>query len=88
MWKLEVLDTAGQDEFAAMREHNVRSGDGFLLVFSLTNRDSFEYLKRLLYHYIDRVKDRDFFPMIVAENKCDLKEKGQAAFACSEYFIE
>uniref|UniRef100_A0A1I7S9Z4 Ras family protein n=1 Tax=Bursaphelenchus xylophilus TaxID=6326 RepID=A0A1I7S9Z4_BURXY len=78
MWKLEVLDTAGQDEFAAMREHNVRSGDGFLLVFSLTNRESFEYLKRL-YHYIDRVKDRDFFPMIVVGNKCDLSAQRQVS---------
>ena len=33
--KLDILDTAGQDEFSAMREQYMRSGEGFLLVFSL-----------------------------------------------------
>ena len=33
-----VLDTAGQEEFSAMREQYMRSGEGFLLVFSVTDR--------------------------------------------------
>ena len=36
--KLDILDTAGQEEFSAMREQYMRSGEGFLLVFSLTDR--------------------------------------------------
>lgn len=32
-----VLDTAGQEEFSAMREQYMRSGEGFLLVFSVTD---------------------------------------------------
>ena len=38
----KVLDTAGQEEFSAMREQYMRSGEGFLLVFSLAERASFE----------------------------------------------
>jgi len=34
-----VLDTAGQEEFSAMREQYMRSGEGFLLVFSVTDRN-------------------------------------------------
>jgi len=34
MWCL-VLDTAGQDEFSAMREQYMRTGDGFLIVYSV-----------------------------------------------------
>ena len=33
-----VLDTAGQEEFSAMREQYMRSGEGFLLVFSVIDR--------------------------------------------------
>lgn len=32
-----VLDTAGQEEFGAMREQYMRSGEGFLLVFALND---------------------------------------------------
>ncbi|KAI6217500.1 Ras-like protein 2 isoform X2 [Aphelenchoides fujianensis] len=78
MWKLDVIDTAGQDEFAAMREQYLRNGDGFLLVFSLTNRESLEYIKRL-YRHIERVKDRDYFPMILVGNKSDLEAQRQAS---------
>ena len=39
---VSVLDTAGQEEFSAMREQYMRSGEGFLLVFSLTDRNSYE----------------------------------------------
>lgn len=33
-----VLDTAGQEEFGAMREQYMRSGEGFLMVFALNDR--------------------------------------------------
>lgn len=32
------MDTAGQEEFGAMREQYMRTGEGFLLVFSVTDR--------------------------------------------------
>ncbi|KAJ8031970.1 Ras-related protein R-Ras2 [Holothuria leucospilota] len=74
--KLDILDTAGQDEFSAMREQYMRSGEGFLLVFSLTNRTSFDEIYK--YHrQILRVKDRDEFPMILVGNKCDLESSRQ-----------
>ena len=36
----KVIDTAGQDEFSAMRDQYMRCGQGFLLVFSLIDRTS------------------------------------------------
>ncbi|KAF2355353.1 Small GTP-binding protein domain, partial [Trinorchestia longiramus] len=67
-----VLDTAGQEEFSAMREQYMRSGEGFLLVFSLTDRNSFNELPRF-HKQILRVKDRDVFPMLLVGNKADLE---------------
>jgi GTPase KRas protein len=69
---LSVLDTAGQDDYTAMREHYMRPGEGFLLVYSITDRASFEELE-VFYEQILRVKDKDFFPMIVVGTKCDLE---------------
>ncbi|MCP9262240.1 Ras-related protein R-Ras2 [Dirofilaria immitis] len=69
--KLEVLDTAGQEEFSTMREQYLRSGNGFLLVFSVVDRNSFEEAIRL-HKLILRVKDRDEFPIILVGNKADL----------------
>lgn len=52
-----VLDTAGQEEFSAMREQYMRKGDGFLVVFSVTDRQSFENIPNF-HTQILRVKDR------------------------------
>lgn len=68
---LDVLDTAGQEEFSAMREQYMRKGDGFLLVYSVTDKQSFENIKHF-YTQILRVKDRDSYPMLLVANKIDL----------------
>jgi small GTP-binding protein len=66
-----VLDTAGQEEYSAMREQYMRTGEGFLLVYSITSQQSFEEIKTFQQQIL-RVKDKDYFPMIVVGNKCDL----------------
>ncbi|XP_071548830.1 ras-like protein 2 [Panulirus ornatus] len=72
--KLDILDTAGQEEFSAIREQYMRSGEGFLLVFSVTDRNSFDELLRF-HKQILRVKDRDEFPMLMVANKVDLEHQ-------------
>uniref|UniRef100_A0A023F5J1 Putative muscle ras oncoprotein n=2 Tax=Triatominae TaxID=70999 RepID=A0A023F5J1_TRIIF len=69
--KLDILDTAGQEEFSAMREQYMRSGEGFLLVFAITDRASFDEMYKF-HKQILRVKDRDEFPMLMVGNKADL----------------
>ncbi|XP_001604213.2 ras-like protein 2 [Nasonia vitripennis] len=69
--KLDILDTAGQEEFSAMREQYMRSGEGFLLVFSVTDHSSFDEIFKF-HRQILRVKDRDEFPMLMVGNKADL----------------
>merc|ERR1711936_803545 len=72
--KLDILDTAGQEEFSAMREQYMRSGEGFLLVFSVTDRTSFEEVSRF-HKQILRAKDRDEFPIMLVGNKADLQQQ-------------
>ncbi|ORZ09479.1 ras-like protein 3 [Absidia repens] len=75
---LDVLDTAGQEEYSAMREQYMRNGEGFLLVYSITSRMSFEEITTF-YQQICRVKDRDSFPMVLVANKSDLESDRQVS---------
>jgi GTPase SAR1 family protein len=59
-----------------MREHYMRHGEGFLLVYSIDSHSSFEELAQF-YEQILRVKDRESFPMIVVGTKCDLEYQRQ-----------
>ncbi|CAF3364741.1 unnamed protein product [Rotaria sp. Silwood1] len=68
---LDVLDTAGQEEFSALREQYMRKGDGFLIVYSVIDPNSCKNI-RLFYNQILRVKDRKSYPMILVANKIDL----------------
>lgn len=59
-----------------MREQYMRTGEGFLLVYSITSRNSFEEISTF-HQQILRVKDKDSFPVIVVANKCDLEYERQ-----------
>lgn len=63
-----VLDTAGQEEFSAMREQYMRNGRGFLLVYSVTERRSYEE-SRKLHRQVLRVKDKTDYPVLLVANK-------------------
>jgi len=61
-----------------MREQYMRSGEGFLLVFSLADRSSFEEVYKF-HKQVLRVKDRDEFPMLIVGNKADLEKNRQVS---------
>ncbi|PIK36235.1 putative ras-related protein [Apostichopus japonicus] len=37
---LEILDTAGTEQFASMRDLYIRNGQGFVIVYSVTSKQS------------------------------------------------
>ncbi len=80
-----VLDTAGQEEFSAMREQYMRSGEGFLIVFSVTDRKSFDEVSKF-HKQILRVKDREEFPILLAGNKTDLTPQRRVSFNFSTLY--
>lgn len=70
---LEILDTAGVAQFTAMRELYIKSGKGFLLVYSVTDENSLKELLALREQVL-RIKDSDNVPMVLIGNKCDLDD--------------
>lgn len=68
---LEILDTAGTEQFTAMRDLYMKNGQGFVLVYSITAQSTFNDLQDLR-EQILRVKDKDDVPMVLVGNKCDL----------------
>ncbi|KAJ3447113.1 ras-like without caax 1 [Anaeramoeba flamelloides] len=72
---LEIFDTAGQEEFTSISDCTIRCGDGFVIVYSKADRDSFTSVKS---HFdrIHRIKDTNTkIPIILVENKADLNLK-------------
>jgi hypothetical protein len=63
-----------------MRWKYLRSGEGFLLVYSITSRDSFEFVTQL-YREILRAKDKDSFPVVLVATKSDLEFERQVGIS-------
>lgn len=76
---LDILDTAGQEEYSAMREQYMRTGEGFLLVYAINLRNSLDELQ-LFYEQIQRVKELELVPVLVVGNKCDLEGERQVSY--------
>jgi len=72
--QIDILDTAGQEDYAAIRDNYFRAGEGFLCVFSITENESFQESQEFREHII-RVKSDESIPFILVGNKCDLTEK-------------
>lgn len=75
---LDILDTAGQEEYSAMRDQYMRTGQGFICVYSITSLQTFEELTTFR-EQILRVKDKDIVPMVLCGNKCDLESSRQVS---------
>lgn len=63
-----------QDEFTAMREQYMRGGEGFILVYSITEKRSYDEIYRFK-EMIDRVRNYESVPIVIAGNKSDLGQR-------------
>ncbi len=70
-YHVEILDTAGQEEYTAMRDQYMRTADGFVIVYDITNYRSFLSVSE----FVDRIRMNrpdEKVGMVVCGNKCDL----------------
>jgi len=71
---LEILDTAGQEEFTALRDQWIRDCEGFVIIYSIISRISFEQVS-VFKEQVMRVKDAEKLPIMLVGNKCDLEDR-------------
>jgi len=71
---LEILDTAGTEQFASMRDLYIKNGQGFVVCYSLTNHQTFQDIKTMK-EQIVRVKGSDKVPILLVANKVDLENQ-------------
>jgi small GTP-binding protein len=72
--QLDILDTAGQDDFAPMRTSYMRQGKGFIIVYAINDRVSFEEAE-VFHRNLVRTKGTSAIPVVLCGNKCDLEEQ-------------
>ncbi|BGP55549.1 hypothetical protein JCM8202_001653 [Rhodotorula sphaerocarpa] len=86
-YQLDIIDTAGQDEFSILSSRHAVGLHGWILVYSVSSRSSFEMcsiIREKILNYTGREK----VPMVLVGNKSDLavqrqvtKEEGTALAA-------
>ena len=70
---LEILDTAGTEQFASMRDLYIKNGQGFIFVYSITSQSTFNELQDF-WEKLNRLKGPEKIPLLLVGNKCDLEE--------------
>ena len=67
---LEILDTAGQEEYSVMHDQWIREGGAFIILFSLDEKSTFDNALAMR-KKIERAKDAEDFPMVLVGNKAE-----------------
>ena len=70
---MEILDTAGTEQYSSMHQLYIDHGQAFVLVYAIDNKQSFRDVEPLLNQILDMKKTRNY-PIIVVGNKSDLED--------------
>ena len=75
-YKIEILDTAGEDDYQQMMDMWINFGEGFLLVFAINDKISFDLIPKKRERVLKGKRGQNV-PMILVGNKVDLADKRQ-----------
>ena len=84
--KLQIWDTAGQERFKNITASYYRGGNGVLVVYDITDRESFENLNSWLIE-IEKNANKNVYKLLIG-NKCDLEDKRKVTFQEGKDFAE
>ena len=87
---LDILDTAGQEEYSALRDQYMRNGDGYVIVYSITSTTSFleaNSFREQLYRVLDK-EITEHVSIALCGNKCDLEPERQVQQAEAQKLAE
>ena len=84
--RLQIWDTAGQERFRNVTKSYFQSSQGLVLVYDITDRESFEKLN----FWVDNIKN--FAPenakFILVGNKCDLANERKVSYEEGENYAK
>ena len=84
--KLQIWDTAGQERFKNITSSYYRGGNGVLVVYDITDRESFENLTSWLIE-IEKNANKNVYKLLIG-NKCDLEDKRKVSIQEGKDFAE
>ncbi|XP_050691169.1 ras-related protein Rap-1b-like [Eriocheir sinensis] len=74
--KVDILDTAGDFQFPAMRRLSIANAHAFLIVYSIDQTHSFDTVRQVIRDQEQRT-DFEEIPIVIAGNKMDLEIERQ-----------
>ena len=83
---MQVWDTAGQERFKNITASYYRGGNGVLVVYDITDRESFENLNSWLIE-IEKNANKNIYKLLIG-NKNDLEEKRKVTSQEGKDFAE
>ena len=83
-YKFKIYDTAGQERYRSISKSTIKITDGFLIVFSVANKKSFELIN-YWYESIQEVIDIKKKVLILIGNKIDLPDREVSNEEALEY---
>jgi len=81
--KLHIWDTSGQEKFNALTRSYYRDSDGIIIVYDVTNQDSFKNINKWVNEIYSYVKDPT---IILIGNKTDLVSERKISLDTAKQF--
>ena len=78
-YEIEIFDADGDEDYQNMLDMWISFGNGFLLVFAINDKSSFDYIPSKIERIIKKKHDKEF-PMILVGNKLDLADNREVSY--------
>jgi small GTP-binding protein len=78
-YEVEILDTAGQDDYQSLMNYWITFGQAFILVYAINDKESFDALEDKREKILKMKKD-EVCPIVIVGNKCDLESQRVVRF--------
>ena len=86
--RVKLTDTAGQERFGSLSSNYLKKANGIILIYDITNRESFEALNNWADEIKEKSKSDEARPIILIGNKLDLEKNRCISKAEGENFAK
>jgi len=72
--QMELVDTGGQEQYSSLHHQWYMQGDGFIVVYSVNEPNSWEIALKMVEKLMDSREEMHATPLVLVGNKSDLKK--------------